>query len=119
IAPSAGTDPALSRTARPGPGQIPGIPAAGAAAPSMRVGALRYLGQLDHTYLVCEGAGELVLLDQHGALERVALEALRRRHAAGDLARQPLLFPRTVEVGDAEARAAEALAGPLGALGFE
>src|SRR5690606_41280991 len=41
---------------------------------------LRYLGQLDLTYLVCEGDGELVLIDQHAAHERVAFERLVAGH---------------------------------------
>ena len=40
--------------------------------------SLRYLGQLDLTYLVCEADGELVLVDQHAAHERVELARLRR-----------------------------------------
>ncbi|HEU4615247.1 MAG TPA: DNA mismatch repair endonuclease MutL, partial [Kofleriaceae bacterium] len=39
--------------------------------------ALKYLGQLDLTYLVCEGDGELVLIDQHVAHERVELARLK------------------------------------------
>ncbi len=38
--------------------------------------ALRFLGQLDLTYLVCEAEGELVLVDQHAAHERVELARL-------------------------------------------
>ena len=40
---------------------------------------LRYIGQLDRTYLVCEAAGELVLIEQHAAHERVQFQRLRRQ----------------------------------------
>ncbi len=43
--------------------------------------SLRVLGQYDDTYLVCETAAGLVLLDQHAADERVNYERLRE--AAG------------------------------------
>jgi DNA mismatch repair protein MutL len=76
---------------------------------------LRYLGQLDATYLVCERDGELVLVDQHAAHERVAFQKLRERWAARTVARQRLLFPQTVELG----RGAEEMVEALDAVGFE
>jgi DNA mismatch repair protein MutL len=70
--------------------------------PTTFFSSLKYLGQLDLTYLVCDGDGELVLIDQHAAHERVELERLR----AGDSTRvvpvQKLLFPITVDVTPAE-----------------
>ena len=33
---------------------------------------LNYVGQVHRTYLVCEAADELILIDQHAAHERVA-----------------------------------------------
>ncbi len=75
---------------------------------------LRFLGQLDLTYLVCDGGGELVLIDQHSAHERVELERLRARSTDRDVTSQKLLFPMTIEVTAAEVelvgRAAELLA---------
>jgi DNA mismatch repair protein MutL len=84
---------------------------------------LRYLGQLDLTYLACEGDGELVLIDQHAAHERVELARLRERHARGGgearVAVQSMLFPVTLEATPAQL----ALVGQVGALlaqvGFE
>lgn len=75
---------------------------------------LRYLGQLDLTYLVCEAAGELVLVDQHSAHERVELERLQAKAQANDVAVQKLLFPITVEATPSQlevvARSGELLA---------
>jgi DNA mismatch repair protein MutL len=80
---------------------------------------LRYLGQVDLTYLVCEAQGELVLVDQHAAHERVELARLLERTTASDAVVQKLLFPVTVEATPAQlelvARAGELLA----RVGFE
>jgi DNA mismatch repair protein MutL len=64
--------------------------------------SLRYLGQLDLTYLVCDGDGELVLVDQHSAHERVELERLRARTTDRDVTIQKLLFPVTIEASAIE-----------------
>jgi DNA mismatch repair protein MutL len=64
---------------------------------------LRYLGQLDLTFLVCEGDGELVLVDQHAAHERVELaRRFARRGGTAEVAAQKLLFPVTFEATVAE-----------------
>ncbi len=63
--------------------------------------SLRYLGQLDLTYLVCDGDGELVLIDQHSAHERVELERLRAR-GDRDVPVQKLLFPTTLDASPDE-----------------
>jgi len=49
---------------------------------------------------VCEGPGELVLVDQHAAHERVAFARLRAAHTRSDIRRQRLLFPLPVEVDE-------------------
>jgi len=69
-------------------------------------GALSFIGQLDRTYLVCEAAGELVLVDQHAAHERVAYERLRAAHARREIRQQRLLFPIPVELEEAQVAAA-------------
>jgi len=79
---------------------------------------LSYIGQLDRTYLVCEARGELVLVDQHAAHERVAFERLRAAHGKREIRRQRLLFPIPIELDDPVAAAAVDDAA-LGTLGFE
>jgi DNA mismatch repair protein MutL len=74
--------------------------------------ALAYLGQLDLTYLACEGDGELVLVDQHAAHERVELARLLASHTARDVRVQRMLFPVTLDATPAEL----ALVGELGEL---
>ncbi|HWE27656.1 MAG TPA: DNA mismatch repair endonuclease MutL, partial [Polyangia bacterium] len=80
--------------------------------------SLVYLGQLSRTYLVCQAAGELVLIDQHAAHERVAFERLRRAHGEKAVPSQRLLLPATVELEPALAAAASEHAALLAALGF-
>jgi DNA mismatch repair protein MutL len=80
-------------------------------------GALNYVGQIHRTYLVCEAADALVLIDQHAAHERVVYGRLKAAHASRQIPRQRLLFPIPIEVG--ETAAAAAANDVLEGLGFE
>ncbi len=79
----------------------------------------RYLGQLMETYLLFEGDGELVLLDQHAAHERVTYGRLRAAMAAGTVRMQRLLFPSQVTLGPAEEEVVRDQPDRLAACGFE
>ena len=81
--------------------------------------ALRYLGQLDLTYLVAEAEGELVLVDQHAAHERVELARLEARHTGGDAGVQKLLFPVTFEATAAQLALVTHSRELLARVGFE
>lgn len=98
-------------------------PAAPLADPPRSAGffsSLRYLGQLQLTYLVCESKGELVLLDQHAAHERVEYQKLvDRRSRREGVATQRLLFPTTIELSPAHAAVVEEVSALWGQLGFE
>jgi DNA mismatch repair protein MutL len=106
--------PAASDGAVASPATSPGP----VVAPSGFFSALAYIGQLQRTYLVCESEGELILIDQHAAHERVAFERLRTAQARREVRRQRLLFPVPVEVDEGGAAAASDGA-LLGELGFE
>jgi DNA mismatch repair protein MutL len=81
---------------------------------------LAYIGQLHRTYLVCEGAGELILVDQHAAHERIAYGRLVAAHGRREVRRQRLLFPLPIEVDEAAAAVVEGAGqATLDALGFE
>ena len=80
---------------------------------------LRYIGQLDRTYLVCEAGGEMVLVDQHAAHERVAFQRLRDRYQQRAVPVQRLLFPKTLDLAPAQAAIAEELRQTLSDMGFE
>ncbi|GIW44822.1 MAG: DNA mismatch repair protein MutL [Candidatus Binatia bacterium] len=80
---------------------------------------LRVVGQVFHGYLVCEGAEQLVLLDQHAAHERVLFERLRASYQRGPLPQQHLLAGAVVPLeAHALARLIE-YSQEVGRLGFE
>jgi DNA mismatch repair protein MutL len=81
--------------------------------------SMRVVGQVFEGYLVCEGDGEVLLIDQHAAHERVAFERLRAERARGEIERQPLLVPQPVEVAPGEADLIAGAAADLAVLGFE
>lgn len=58
---------------------------------------LRVLAQFANLYILCQGDGELVVVDQHAAHERITFEKLLNAWESGTVARQRLLFPVTLE----------------------
>lgn len=81
--------------------------------------SIRVLGQLALTYIVGETGGDLVLIDQHAAHERVLYERLLARRRAGTAHAQGLVTPAVVELSPAEAAVVSEVERPLAALGFE
>ena len=77
------------------------------------------LGQLALTYVVGDAGGELVLVDQHAAHERVLYESLLARRRAGGAQAQGLVTPAVVELSSAEDVLVAELGPALAALGFE
>ena len=57
----------------------------------------QFLGTLKNTYLVCQDADGLLLVDQHAAHERVTYERLKKSRL--DSGSAPLLIPIQVELG--------------------
>jgi DNA mismatch repair protein MutL len=102
-------------------GAEPGTPTQGALWAPAPEGftTLRFVGQLFDGYLLCEGAGRVVLIDQHAAHERVAFERLRAEVRTGGVARDALLVPETIEVGAGELVALGDHAAALAAAGLE
>jgi DNA mismatch repair protein MutL len=82
--------------------------------------ALRYVGQLARTYLLCEAPnGTLVILDQHAAHERLRFDQLRKQYATGPLKGQPFLFPVQLRLPLSDARALMDHHAEVAAVGFE
>lgn len=71
--------------------------------------SLTIVGQFHNTYIAAESEGELILIDQHAAHERIAFEQLQKRSRARRPASQGLLVPETVELTHQEAAALESL----------
>ncbi len=87
--------------------------------PVARFADLRVIGQLARTYVLCEGAGELVIVDQHAAHERVTLYRLMQAERTRTPGGQRLLTPQMVELSPARARALGARVEVLGRVGLE
>ncbi|HEY2734546.1 MAG TPA: DNA mismatch repair endonuclease MutL [Polyangiales bacterium] len=81
--------------------------------------SLRVLGQARRTFLVCEGASGITIIDQHAADERVRFDRLRRSYARREVRTQRLLFPERVECSELEATLVEQRHDELAQLGLE
>ena len=64
----------------------------------------RVLGQYQDSYIVVEKNGELLIIDQHNARERVLFERLQAGYQAGTAASAQALFPLLLELSPAERR---------------
>jgi DNA mismatch repair protein MutL len=88
-----------------------------AAARTPESRAAEVMGQLDDTYVIVRRGGDLVVVDQHTAHERVIYDRLVR--AAGAGGRQELLMPATISPGPAAAADLRPCLPALNELGFE
>ena len=80
------------------------------------LGAAR--AQLHETYIVAQTRTSVVIVDQHAAHERLVYERMKRMLCEGGVARQGLLIPVIVDVGDAEADILSERAAELEELGL-
>ncbi len=78
------------------------------------------LAQVLDTYIIAVTAtGQLVLVDQHAAHERLTHEALHAQHVAGGVRAQPLLLPAVVDLPAADAARLLDASADLARLGLE
>ncbi|NBT89616.1 MAG: DNA mismatch repair endonuclease MutL [Verrucomicrobia bacterium] len=87
------------------------------SAPGIPVG-WRFLGVVDHLYLVAEKDGGVVLVDQHAAHERILFEQLLRQVAQEEVSAQRLLYPVTLEFPPLQASFLKERADELGKVGL-
>jgi DNA mismatch repair protein MutL len=80
---------------------------------------LRVIGQFHDTYILCESAEGLILIDQHAAHERIFFERLRNRSLETRTTAQKLLIPETFDLGYREGKILEKLIPDLNELGLE
>jgi DNA mismatch repair protein MutL len=85
----------------------------------LRFASLPLMGQLLATYLVLEAPGQLLLIDQHAAHERVLFEGLRAAWHSHSAKSQPLLVAETLELAPAALEALLAAEPELARAGFE
>lgn len=81
-------------------------------------GGLRVLGQALSLYIVAEGPGGLVLVDQHAAAERVRYESLTKKYDSGTIS-QELIEPVTLELSPKEAVLLDEWGPTLAEIGFD
>lgn len=74
--------------------------------------------QLHDTYIVSQTDNSVVIVDQHAAHERLVYERMKKMLANGGVARQGLLIPAVVEVGEGEADALAERSHELAELGL-
>ena len=102
-----------------------GLPLVGGGAderdllPVPRFADLQVLGQLAQTYILCEGKGELVVIDQHAAHERVMLHQLMKSPQTHLGSGKRFLTPAIVDLSPARAAALGAHVEALARFGFE
>ncbi|EHH67050.1 DNA mismatch repair endonuclease MutL [Gluconobacter morbifer] len=78
------------------------------------------IAQVFDTYIIAVAPdGDLVLVDQHAAHERLTHERLRAQYASGHLRSQALLLPEVVDLPRREAEALLACTEDLSKLGIE
>ncbi|MBI1273368.1 MAG: DNA mismatch repair endonuclease MutL [Alphaproteobacteria bacterium] len=81
-----------------------------------RLGAAR--AQVHATYIIAQTQNGLVIVDQHAAHERIVYERMKAALDTGGVARQALLIPEPVELGEALAAQLVARAQELAELGL-
>jgi len=77
------------------------------------------LGQIRGTYILCEGEGELVFIDQHAAHEKLLFEKLKKEYENRSILSERLLLPILFEVSSEESVILESTEQALKEVGFE
>ncbi len=80
---------------------------------------LTLIGQLFSLYLLCEKEGELIVIDQHAAHERLLYGQLVEGYRAARIPGQTLLFPVTVELTPIQMDTLEEHATTVATLGLQ
>lgn len=79
----------------------------------------RIIGKLFNTFWLIEYGEKVFLIDQHAAHERVMYEQLMHKFRKGDVSRQILLVPQTIDLTPVEANIFKENLNLLSKLGFE
>ncbi len=111
---------------RPGTPSRPTMPtmpmSPSVAAPAeqqVRYSGLTLIGQFLQLYLLCEHDGQLVVIDQHAAHERILFQQLRQGYLDQSLVSQCLLFPVSIDLAPDHADTMEKEADAVAAFGVE
>lgn len=79
----------------------------------------KIIGQFRDSYIVAEHRGDLLLVDQHVAHERILYDDICASLEAGEIERQALLVPVTLELSPAQAVVLEDLMPTIRKFGFD
>ncbi len=77
------------------------------------------LGQIQGTYILCEGGGNLLFIDQHAAHERILFEKFKREYDSRSIICERLLLPILMELSAEESYILESAEEALKEIGFE
>lgn len=80
---------------------------------------LTLIGQFLQLYLLCERDGQLVVIDQHAAHERILYQRLRHGYEQREIPSQSLMFPVTIELGPDHAETLEKETEAVATLGIQ
>jgi len=80
--------------------------------------SLRPIAQILGTYIVCEGAGEVVIIDQHAADERIVFSRLKDALLGGGASAQRWLVPQVVSLPGAAGKERTEIESFLSRIGF-
>ena len=80
---------------------------------------IRVLGQIDALFIIAEIDGELNIVDQHAAHERVIYDRLKRGYAGSKIDTQFLLIPETMELSLDKSHLLMGYKDSLSRLGFD
>lgn len=81
--------------------------------------SLRYLGQVERSYLIFESEGGLLVVDQHAAQERVLFERYLKDITSGKPSIQKLMLPLKIDLPASGVQKALSQAKRLKRIGFE
>jgi DNA mismatch repair protein MutL len=77
------------------------------------------LGQIQGMFILCEGEGNLIFIDQHAAHERILFEKFKKEYESRSMISEKLLLPILIELSVEESYIIESAGEALKALGFE
>ncbi|MFH1259759.1 MAG: DNA mismatch repair endonuclease MutL [Elusimicrobiota bacterium] len=80
---------------------------------------IRSIGQVKNLFILAQTEGELLIIDQHAASERILYERFKKAEQKKSLAQQGLLLPWTVEVNPKQKAVIENNLALLHELGFQ
>jgi len=77
------------------------------------------LGQIQGTYILCEGDENLIFIDQHAAHERILFERFKKEYENRAMSSEKLLLPILIELSLEESYILESAGEALKEIGFE